>query len=228
MRGSFFLHFDLVLRREGRKFCIEVTLYWDERVVVLHFDLVLRWDGCKFWINLWIMLLRLYTHVVKCGDTTLSHFPNNNIFCWFAWSLIFLVERCMLDARQCMIFLFIYSFWRMHLRMHEMWFFFLRMHVKIHGICLNMNIWFCSFLKNAYKNAWNLIFCLKHLWMHEIFYWIWILKMHVWMYQTWCFVLFFFWMVHLWMHEIFLIKSEFWIWMKMYVWIHKVWFFILF
>jgi len=33
---------------------------------------------------------------------------------------------------------------------------------------------FCSFSKkNAYKNAWNLIFCLMYLWMHENFNWIW-------------------------------------------------------
>jgi len=88
------LHFDLVLTWEGRKFWIEPSLYWDERVVVLHFDLVLRREGRKFWINLWIMLLRLYTRVVKRRDTTLSPFSNNNIFYWFAWSLIFLVEIC--------------------------------------------------------------------------------------------------------------------------------------
>jgi len=83
-RGSFFFlffHFDLVLRREGRKFWIEVTLYWDERVVFVfiltlyrdervvnfglkwpctetrgsffffHFDLLLRREGRKFWIE---------------------------------------------------------------------------------------------------------------------------------------------------------------------------------
>jgi len=73
------LYFDFVLRREGREdwfsnwpctkargsfsfilTCTEMrwswrlilglTLYWDERVVVLHFDLVPRWEGHKSWI----------------------------------------------------------------------------------------------------------------------------------------------------------------------------------
>jgi len=47
----------------------------------------------------------------------------------------------------------------MHLRMHEMWFF-LRMHVKIHEICLNINFWFCSFWK-------------MHIRMHEIWFFAW-------------------------------------------------------
>jgi len=75
--GGSFLHFDLVLRREGqcsslwpcietrgsRGLIFELTLYWDERVVVFHFDLLrqegscssfwplLRWDGrcSSFW-----------------------------------------------------------------------------------------------------------------------------------------------------------------------------------
>ena len=39
----------------------------------------------------------------------------------------------------------------------------------------------------------NFDFLLDALWMHEIFYWIWILKIHVWKYEIWFlfFVLFF-------------------------------------
>jgi len=68
-----------------------------------------------------------------------------------------------------------------------------------------------------------------HIWMHEIFHWIWILKIHVWMHEIWFFVLcsfFFEWCIYERMN--FFIKSEFWIWMKMHVWIRKIWFFILF
>ena len=35
-------------------------------------------------------------------------------------------------------------------------------------------------------------FCLMHLWMHEIFYWIWILKIHIWMHEIWFFLFFFY------------------------------------
>jgi len=93
---------DLVLRQKGRcsSFwpCTEtrgslffiLTLYWDDRVVVLHFDLVLRREGRKFWINLWIMSLRLHIRVVECGDMTLI--PSIDFF------YLFFLENAFMDA----------------------------------------------------------------------------------------------------------------------------------
>jgi len=158
----------------------ELTLYWEERVVVLHFDLVLRREGHKLWINLWreghklwinlrTMSLRLYNRV-ECGDTILSHF-SNNIFCWFAWSLILpyckMYVGCMIMHE---IFLFC-SLWRMHLWMHEIWFFFVLIWIlilfslkkciyecmKFDIFSFNMNFDFVLFEKTAYMNVWNLV-----------------------------------------------------------------------
>jgi len=36
---------------------------------------------------------------------------------------------------------------------------------------------------------WFFLDAFMNLWMHEIFYWIWILKIHVWMHEIWFFVL---------------------------------------
>ena len=120
-------------------------------------------------------------------DMTLSPFSNriqpwvlflNNIFCWFAWSLI--LARCMLDAWQCMKNFLLYYFWRMYTWMYEVWFI------------------FSLFLKNAYMNAWSLIyfFCLKNVYMNAwnvIFF----LRMYIWMHEIW-----FLWRMHIKMYEI--------------------------
>jgi len=102
-------------------------------------------------------------------------------------------------------------------------FFLKRMHVKIHEICLNMNLWFCSLWKMhiRMREIWFFAWCI-YKWM-KFFYWIWILKMHVWMHEIWFFVFFFEWCIYERME--FLIKYKFWIWMKMHIWIHKIWFF---
>jgi len=167
------LHFDLVLRREGCEFWIELTLYWDEKVVILHFDLVLRPEGYKLWINLRTMLLRLYNRVVEYRDTTSSPY-SNNIFCWFAWSLTLPCCKMYVGCMTMHEFFLFCSLLRMHLWMHEIWFF-----------CFNMNFDFVLFEKKM------------QIWMHEIWFFfvlIWILflfffeKMHVWMHEIWFFL----------------------------------------
>ena len=99
---------------------------------------------------------------------------------------------------------------------------FLRMHVKIHEICFNMNFWFCSFWKmhikmheiwfllDAFMNAWNFLLNMNF----ENTY------LNAW---NLIFFVLFLWCIYECME--FFIKSEFWIWMKMHVWIHKIWFF---
>ena len=191
---------DLVLRREGRKFsfwpCTEtkgsffftLTLYWDERVVFFHFDLVLRREGCKFWIEVTLYWDErvVFFSFWPCTETWGSLFFILTLY-WDERVVVLdfdLVGRCMFDAWKCMNFSFCLFFLKNAFT--NVWnVIFLRMHVKIHEICLNVNFWFYSFWKmnirmheiwffcciyecikfllnmnfeNAFLNAWNLIF----------------------------------------------------------------------
>ena len=101
-------------------------------------------------IQHWILSSNTDIESFLLRDSTLSSF-SNNIFCWFAWSLIFFVARYMLDAWHCMNFV-----WFVLYEMHQIWFFW-RIHVKMHEICLNINFWFCYF--------WRM-----HIWMHEFLF----------------------------------------------------------
>jgi len=78
----------------------------------------------------------------------------NNIFRWFAWSLI--LASCMLDAWHCIKIFLLYYFWRMHIWMHEVWFIFSLFLKNAYMNAWSLIYFFC--LKNAYMNAWNLIF----------------------------------------------------------------------
>jgi len=84
---------------------------------------------------------------------------------WFCSLLFF--KRMHLWVNKTWFFLF-YYFWRMHIWMHEIWFSFLLL-----------------FLKNAYMNAWNLIFFWIMYVKIMIFYFFLLfwMKMHVWMHE---------------------------------------------
>jgi len=118
-----------------------------------------------------------------------------------------LVGRCMFDAWKCMNFSFCLFFLKNAFT--NAWnVIFLRMHVKIHEICLNMNFWFYSFWKMNIRMheiwfvAWCIYECIKFL-----------LNMN---FENACF--------NAWN----LFKYEFLISMKMHVWMYEIWFFLFF
>ena len=87
--------------------------------------------------------------------------------CEFFWFCSFLK-----NAYVCMKF-FYWIFWMiMQVWMHEIWFFYSFWMMHAWNSWLNMNF------ENACLNAWNLM-CFFEWCMHEIFNWIWILKMYV-------------------------------------------------
>jgi len=93
---------------------------------------------------------------------------------------------------------------RMHVKMHEIclnmnfWFSSLwKMHIRMHEICLNMNFWFSSFWKMYIRMHEICLFFIFFIDEGMKFFWL-NLKMHVWMHEIWFFVMF--WMMHLWMH----------------------------
>jgi len=121
-----------------------------------------------------------------------------------------LKDVCWMHDNTWTLFLFIYS--EESIYKYMKFDFFLRMHVKMHEICLNMNFWFYSF--------WKMHIRMHEIWfsflLHEIFNWIWKCMFE-------CIKLDFFeWCVK------FLIEFESLVWTKMYVWKHKILFFVLF
>jgi len=132
----------------------------------------------------------------------------------------------------------IFPCWKMYvgcMTIHELFFYFfflknvykymkfdfvfvLRMHVKMHEICLNMNFWFSSFWKmhiRMHEICLNMNFLFSSFWkmhirMHEICLFFFFLLMKAWNLFVWIwkcmlecmkfdfFVMF--WMMYLWMH----------------------------
>ena len=120
-------------------------------------------------------------------------------------------------------FLLFCYFWRMHIRMHEIWLSFVLLS-----------------LKNAYMNAWNLIlfcFVICEECIYECMKFDFLLFCYLWrMHETMIlFLFYYFWRMHIWMHEIQCSFEEcmlkcmnffLFFWMKMYVWMCEILFLI--
>ena len=151
----------------------------------------------------------------KCIYECIKH----DFFCF----IIF--EECIYECMK-FDFLLFYYFWRIHIWIHAIWFSFVSLFLKNAYMNAWNLIWFCFviFEECIYINAWNLIFfcfIIFEEWIYECMkfdFW----RMYVKMHEILCFYYFFlFWMkMHVWMLDIlfliFLDDNAYIKWMKFY------------